>query len=154
MAAWDAMSRSWGGLIQPLSSHGKRVLCLDAIALCLASLAPSPEEALGADAALLARRELDLLRKAAGDSPPGVPGGEILGVLRAPRQAGSRPAAASLATALTGYADAVGGSLDACDVLLVMSACYEAVLHCGRDNPALPHLLTAQRALIAAAALA
>ena len=36
MAAFQIESRSWGGLVQPLSSQAKRVLCRDAIGLCLA----------------------------------------------------------------------------------------------------------------------
>ncbi len=60
LAAWEIESRPWGGLVQPLSSQAKRVLCLDAIGLSLASFRPSPEEALGARSARLARQTLEL----------------------------------------------------------------------------------------------
>jgi hypothetical protein len=161
--AWERESRSWGGLIQPLSSHAKRVLCLDAIGLCLASLRPSPEEALGAPTARLARRVLDRLRQQADDSPPGEPDGEYLDGLRALREGDHSPAVASIVTALAEYADAGPDGLDASKVFVVMSACYEAVRHAERTlrataaehgNQTLTRLISAQRGLIDAAALA
>jgi hypothetical protein len=161
-AAWETESRSWGGLIQPLSSHAKRALCLDAIALCLASFQPSAEQALGASAARRARRALDLLRQQAGDSPPGKPDGEFLDGLRALREGDPSPAAASIVTALTEYAIAMPAGLDASNVFVVMSACYEAVRQAERTprataaergNQTLTRLITAQRGLIDAAAL-
>jgi hypothetical protein len=154
VAAWEIESRSWGGVIQPLSSHAMRILCLDAIGLCLASLRPSLEEAIGAGSAHLARRALNLLRQRAGVSSLGEPDGELLDSLRALRECGNSLAAASVATALTEYADAMTVGLDASDVLVVMSACYQAVLHAERGNEALTSLITAQRGLIDAAALA
>jgi hypothetical protein len=163
MAAWEIESRSWGGLIQPLSSQAKRVLCLDAIGLCLASFRPSPEEALGAPTARLARRALDLLRQRAGDSPPGEPDGGFLDDLRALRAGDHSPAAAAIVTAITEYAHAGPAGPDASDVLIVMSACYEAALHAERTarvtsaergGRAVTRLITAQRGLIDAVALA
>jgi hypothetical protein len=163
MAAWEIESRSWGGLIQPLSSHAKRILCLDAIGLCLASFRPSLEEALGTPSARLARRALDLLRQRADDSSPGEPDAEFLDDLRALRECDHSPAVASIVMALTEYAGAMPVGLDASDVLVVMSACYEAVLHtertprataAERGNQALARLITAQHDLIDAAALA
>jgi len=160
LAAWETESRSWGGLIQPLSSRAKRLLCLDAISLCLASLRPSPEEALGAPTARLARRALDLLRQQAGDSPPGEPDEEFLDSLRALREGDHSPAAASIVTALTECACAMPAGLDASNVFVVMSACYEAVRHAERTprataaeraNQTLTRLITAQRGLIDAA---
>jgi hypothetical protein len=163
MAAWELESRSWGGLIQPLSSHAKQVLCLDAIGLCLASFRPSPEEALGAPSARLARRALDLLRRQANDSSPGEPDAEFLDGLRALRECDHSPAVASIVTALTEYADAMSAGLDVSNVFIVMSACYEAVLHAERTprtttaergNQTLTRLIIAQHGLIDAAALA
>ena len=163
MAAWQVESRSWGGLIQPLSSHAKRILCLDAIGLCLASFRPSPEEALGTQPARLARRALALLWQRADDSPPGQPDGEFLDGLRALRADDHSPAVASIVAALTEYVGAVSAGLDASNVFFVMSACYEAVLHAERalrataaerGNQILTRLITAQRGLIDAAALA
>ena len=163
MAAWEIESRSWGGLIQPLSSHAKRALCLDAIGLCLASFRPSPEQALGAPAARLARRALDLLRQRAGDPSPSGPDGDFLDTLLALREGDHPAAAASVVTALTEYADATPAALDASNVFVVMSACYEAVRHAERTprgtaaergSQALTRLITAQRGLIDAAVLA
>jgi hypothetical protein len=163
MAAWEIESRSWGWLIQPLSSHAKRVLCLDAIGLCLASFRPSAEEVLGAPAARLARRALDLLRQRADNCSPREPDNELLDGLRALREDDHSPAAASVITALTEYAGAMPAGLDASSVFVVMSACYEAVRHAERTprvtaaergNQTLTHLITAQRGLIDAAALA
>jgi hypothetical protein len=163
MAAWEIESRSWGGLVQPLSSRAKRILCLDAIGLCLASFRPSPEEALGAPTARLARRALDLLRQGAGDPSPSEPDREFLNGLRALREVDHSPAAESIVTALTEYADAMPAGLGASSVLVVMSACYAAILHAERTprltaaergNQTLRCLITAQRGLIDAAALA
>ena len=163
MTAWEIESRSWGELIQPLSSHAKRILCLDAIGLCLVSLRPSPELALGAPTARLARRALDLLQQQASDPWPGEPAGEFLDSLRALRKNGYLPAVACIVTALTEYADAMPAGLDASNVFIVMSACYEAVRHAEdasrltaaeRGNQTLTRLITAQRGLIDAAALA
>ena len=162
MTAWEIQSRSWGELIQPLSSHAMRILCLDAIGLCLASCRPSPEQALGAQAARLARRALDLLRRRADDPSPGEPDGEFLDSLRALRDGDHSAAAASVATALTEYADAMPAALDASNVFVVMSACYEAVrlaertpraTAAERGNQTLTRLITAQRGLIDAAVL-
>jgi hypothetical protein len=163
MATWETQSRSWGGLIQPLSSHAKRVLCLGAIDLCLASLRPSAEKAFGARPARLARRALDLLWQQADDSSPGQPDQEFLASLHALREFDRSPAVASVVTALTQYADAMPAGLDAADVFVVMSASYEAVrqvedttrvtaAECGSQT--LTRLITAQRGLIDAAALA
>ena len=163
MTAWEIESRSWGELVQPLSSHAKRILCLDAISLCLASLRPSPEQALGAPTARLARRALDLLQQQAGDSWPGRPAGEFLDSLRALRESDHSPAVACIVAALTEYADAPQAGLDASNVFVVMSACYEAVRHAEdtsrvttaeRGDQTLTRLITAQRGLIDAAALA
>jgi hypothetical protein len=163
MAVWETESRSWGGLVQPLSSHAKRVLCLDAIDLCLASFRPSPEQALGAPTARLARRALDLLRERAGDPSPGEPAGEFLDSLRALGEGDHCAAAGSVITALTEYADAMPAALDASNVFVVMSACYEAVRRAERTprataaehgNQTLRRLITAQRRLIDAAVLA
>jgi hypothetical protein len=162
-AAWEIESRPWGELIQPLSSHAKRVLCLDAIGLCLASLLPSAERALGAPTARLARRALVLLRQRADDSSPGEPGGEFLDSLRALQEGDHSPAAASIVTALTEYAGAMPAGLGASNVFVIMSACYEAVRHAERTprataaeraNQTLTRLITAQRELIDAATLA
>jgi len=161
MAAFQIESRSWGGLVQPLSSQAKRVLCLDAIGVCLASFRPSLEEALGARSARLARRALELLR--ADDYVPNGPGGEFRDALRALREDDQCAAVASVVAALTEYADAMPADLTASTVLLVMSACYEAVMHAdrrarvtaaGRGDQALTRLISAQRGLIGAAALA
>jgi hypothetical protein len=163
VAAWQTESRAWGGLIQPLSSHAKRVLCLDAIGLCLASFRPSPEEALGAPTARLARRALDLLRQQADDPSPGQPDRELVDGLRALRAGDHPPAAASIVSALTEYAGALPAGLDASHVFAVMSACYDAVLRsertarvtaAERGNQTLARLITGQRGLIDAAALA
>jgi hypothetical protein len=145
-ATWETESRSWGALIQPLSSHAKRVLCLEAIGLCLASL----EGTLGATSARLARRALDLLRR----RPDGPPDDEFLDALRALEGHDDRPAVASIVTAFRQYAVAWPGGLDASDVLAVMSSCHEAVVHADRGEQALAGLLTAQRDLIYASALA
>ena len=162
MTAWEIESRSWGELIQPLSSHAMRVLCLDAIGLCLASLRPSPEEALGARSASLARRGLDLLRQA-DDSSRAQPDGEFLDSLRALREGDHSPVVASIVAALAEYAGALSAGLDASNVVVVMSACYEAVLHsertprvtaAGHGDQNLTRLITAQRGLINAVALA
>ena len=155
MAAWEIESRSWGGLIQPLSSHAKRALCLDAIGLCLASFRPSLEEALGAPSALLARRALSLLRERADSFAPGGVSAEFQDGLRALRKRDRSPAVASIVTALTECADATSSAgFDASDVLTVMSACYEAVRQAERGNQALGRLIAAQRGLIEAAAFA
>lgn len=155
MAAWEIESRSWGGLIQPLSSHAKRALCLDAIGLCLASFRPSLEEALGAPTARLARRALDLLRERAGDSAPGRVSGEFQDGLRALRKRARSPAVASIVAALTEYAEATSSAdFDASDVLTVLSACYDAVLNTGRGDEPLSRLIAAQRGLIEAVAFA
>jgi hypothetical protein len=156
VGVWETESRSWGGLIQPLSSHAMRVLCLDAIGLCLASLRPSAEEVLGASSARLARRALDLLRH---HFSHGELAGEFVDSLRALREADDSPAVASVVTAFTEYAGAMSAGLDASDVLVVMSACYEAVRHAeqvppGHGNQTLTRLITAQRGLIGAAVLA
>lgn len=156
VGVWETESRSWGGLIQPLSSHAMRVLCLDAIGLCLASLRPSAQEALGASSARLARRALDLLRQ---HFSRGEITGEFVDSLRALREADGPPAVASVVTAFTEYAGGMSAGLDASDVLVVMSACYEAVRHAeqvppGRGNQTLTRLITAQRGLIGVAALA
>jgi len=150
MAAWETESRSWGGLIQPLSSHAKRVLCLDAIGLCLTWFRPAPGEG---PAARLARRVLDRLRRQVDDFSD-KPYEEFLDDLRALRESDDCPAVASIVTALTQYADAVPVGLDAADVFMVMSASYEAVLHAERGNQTLAHLIIAQRDLIEAVALA
>ena len=162
MTAWEIESRSWGELIQPLSSHAKRILCLDAIGLCLASFRPSPEQSLGAQTARLARRALDLLSQRTGDPSPGEPDGEFLDSLRALRDGDHSAAAGSIVTALTEYADAMPAALDASNVFVVMSACYEAVRHAEhaprataaeRGNQTLMRLIAAQRGLIDAAVL-
>jgi hypothetical protein len=153
-ATWESESRSWGGLIQPLSSQAMRILCLDAIGLCLAAFRPSLEEAIGAPSAHLARQALGLLRRRARVSPLSEPDGELLESLRALGECDHSLAAASIATALTEYAGAMSAGLDASNVLVVMSACYEAVQHADRGNPTLASLITAQRGLIDAAALA
>jgi hypothetical protein len=154
-------SRPWGELIQPLSSHAKRVLCLDAIGLCLASLLPSAEQVLGAPTARLAWRALDLLRQRKGDFPPGALDGEFLDTLRALREGDRSPAAASIVTALTEYAVAMPAGLGASNVFVIMSACYEAVRQAERTprataaeraNQNLARLIAAQRELIDAAA--
>jgi hypothetical protein len=152
MGAWETASRSWGGLIQPLSSHAMRVLCLDAIGLCLDSLRPG---AVGAPSGRLARRALDLLRQPAGDFSRG----EFPDTLRALRECDGSATVASVVTAFTEYAGAMSAGLDASDVLVVMSACYEAVRQAedvppGHGNQTLARLITAQRGLISAAALA
>ena len=172
IARWEIESRSWGGLIQPLSGHAKRVLCLDAIGLCLASFPPSAPsapsgpsgpsdgEALGVRSARLARRALDLLRQRADDPSPGEPGEEFLDGLRALRESGHSPAAASIVAAFTEYAAALSAGLSASDVLVVMAACCQAVLPAEGAVPAqyadqaLERLVTAQRGLIEAAAAA
>jgi hypothetical protein len=150
MAAWEIESRSWGVIIQPLSSHAKRVLCLDAIGLFLASFRPSLEEA---PTARLARRVLDLLRQQADGYSPGEPDGAILDGLRTLRVRDRSPAVASMVRALTEYADSMAAGLDASNVLVIMSACYEAELYAEPGNQTLTHLIAAQRRLINAASL-
>jgi hypothetical protein len=160
MAAWEIESRSWGGLIQPLSSRAKRILCLDTIGLCLASFRPSLEEAVGTLPARVARRALDLLRQQPGDSSSDQ---RFLDGMRALQEGDHCPAIASVVTALTEYAHAIPAGLDASDVLVIMSACYEAVRHAERTprvtaaergNQTLTRLITAQRDLIHAVTLA
>jgi hypothetical protein len=153
--AWEIESRSWGMLIQPLPAHAKRVLCLDLIAMCLTSVRPALEEALGAPPARLADRALGVLRHHADDPSPGEPDPEFPDCLRALREYAHLPVVAPVVTALTAYADALPAGLDASDVLVVMSACHEATLQAepGRVEQALARLITAQRGLIDAAAL-
>jgi hypothetical protein len=145
--AWETSSRPWGGLIQPLPARAKRTLCLDAIDLCLRSF--PLDDVLGANSASLARRAVDLLGKPADD-----PGTEFSDVLRALRDGDHSPTATRIVTALTEFSEALPGGLAACDVLVVLSACYEAVLCTGPSEQALTDLITAQRRLIDAAALA
>jgi hypothetical protein len=153
MAAWEIESRSWGGLIQPLSSHAKRILCRDAIGLCLESLRSPLEEALDTRTAHLAQRALDRLRNRADDSPPGEPDAEFQDCLRALRECDCSPAVASLVTALTECAGAMTAGLDASDVLDIMSVCHDAVLQAVGVDRTLAQVITAQRRLIDAAAL-
>jgi hypothetical protein len=55
--------------------------------------------------------------------------------------------------ALTEYADSMAAGLDASNVLVIMSACYEAELYAEPGNQTLTHLIAAQRRLINAASL-
>lgn len=150
MTAWEIESRLWGAIIQPLSSHAKRVLCLDAIGLFLASFRPSLAEA---PTARLARRVLDLLRQQADDYSAGEPGGAILDGLCILRAREHSPPVASMVRALTAYADAMVAGLEASSVLVIMSACCEAVLYAEPGNQTLTHLIAAQRRLVNAASL-
>jgi hypothetical protein len=83
--------------------------------------------------------------------------------MRALREGDDSPVAASIVTALTEYAGAMPAGLDASNVVVIMSACYEAVLRAERTpaltaaergNRTLTRLIIAQRGLIDAAALA
>ncbi|MCF3135570.1 hypothetical protein [Streptomyces olivochromogenes] len=159
---WDAESRSWGALIEPLSSTGKRILSLDAIELCFTSFRPSFEGSFAPETVGFAREALALLRQRIQEDSLGVPEGEFFDNLYALQERDHSPGTASIVMAISEYADSMSRSLSASDVLAIMSACYEAVLNseriprvtaeAERGNENCVRLIAAQRTLIDSAA--